>query len=219
MDTNEQIQKKILSQLLMDSRIDAKNIRVEFDGETAYLAGSVVSLAALNAVDNAVRSIEDVKKVKNAIKIRYPGDVPVPHDGTIAENVKSAIMLDRNIKSDLINVEVDSGIVTLSGSVNSYWSKLRCQDVISNIVGVNQIINNLAVVPSGEKSDNQVALQITESLQRMSVVRSEDITIEVEHGIVTISGKVPHWNAYYSVEYAARHTDGVIDVKNEMILA
>lgn len=203
----------------MDSRIDAKRIIVEIDEGTVHLSGTVSSLAALNAAENAVRSIENVKDVQNRIRIQYPGDMPVITDSTVRENVLNAVKMDRNIRSELIKVNVDKGIVTLYGSVDSYWSKVRCPEIISNIPGVLQIINDLTVTPSVDRDDDIVAQQIREALQRMSVINVEYVTIAVQRGVVTLTGKVPHWNAYYSAEYAARNTTGVLDVKNELILA
>jgi osmotically-inducible protein OsmY len=140
-------------------------------------------------------------------------------DEMIAENVLNAIRMDRNIKSELIKVNVDSGVVTLYGSVDSYWSKVRSQEIISSIPGVIQIVNDLAVVPTVSTDDNSIAQQIREALQRMSEIDLESVTIVVEKGVVTLTGKVPHWNAYYSAEFAARNTGGVLDVRNELILA
>ena len=200
MSKQEETLNKIRDQLLADSRIDAKKIVVEVDNGTVHLSGTVDSLAALNAAEMAARSIENVKQVDNRIKIRYPGDKPVITDEMIAENVLNAIRMDRNIKSELIKVNVDSGVVTLYGSVDSYWSKVRSQEIISSIPGVIQIVNDLAVVPTVSTDDNSIAQQIREALQRMSEIDLESVTIVVEKGVVTLTGKVPHWNAYYSAE-------------------
>lgn len=219
MSKQEETLNKIRDQLLMDSRIDAKKIVVEVDNGTVHLSGTVDSLAALSAAEMAARSIESVKQVDNRIKIRYPGDRPVITDEMIAENVLNAIRMDRNIRSELIEISVDQGVVALYGSVDSYWSKVRSEEIISNLSGVVQIINDLAVVPTVSKDDNTIAQQIREALQRMAEIDLESVTIAVEKGVVTLTGKVPHWNAYYSAEFAARNTGGVLDVRNELILA
>jgi osmotically-inducible protein OsmY len=219
MSKQEETLNKIRDQLLMDSRIDAKKIVVEVSNGTVHLSGTVDSLAALSAAEIAARTIESVKQVDNRIKIRYPGDTPVITDEKISENVLNAIRMDRNIRSELVKVSVEGGVVTLYGSVDSYWSKVRSEEIISSISGVVQIINNLTVVPTVSMDDNTIAQQIREALQRMAEINLESITIVVEKGVVTLTGKVPHWNAYYSAEFAARNTDGVLDVRNELILA
>jgi osmotically-inducible protein OsmY len=219
MSKQEETLNKIRDQLLMDSRIDAKKIVVEVSNGTVHLSGTVDSLAALSAAEMAARTIESVKQVDNRIKIRYPGDTPVITDEKISENVLNAIRMDRNIRSELVKVSVEGGVVTLYGSVDSYWSKVRSEEIISSISGVVQIINNLTVVPTVSMDDNTIAQQIREALQRMAEINLESITIVVEKGVVTLTGKVPHWNAYYSAEFAARNTDGVLDVRNELILA
>ena len=186
MSKQEETLNKIRDQLLADSRIDAKKIVVEVDNGTVHLSGTVDSLAALNAAEMAARSIENVKQVDNRIKIRYPGDKPVITDEMIAENVLNAIRMDRNIKSELIKVNVDSGVVTLYGSVDSYWSKVRSQEIISSIPGVIQIVNDLAVVPTVSTDDNSIAQQIREALQRMSEIDLESVTIVVEKGLLLL---------------------------------
>lgn len=40
----------------------------------------------------------------------------------------------------------------------------------------------------------------------MNMLDLEAVTVKVEQGVVTLSGKVPHWNSYYSAEYAAKNT-------------
>ncbi len=219
MSKQEETLNQVRNQLLMDSRIDAKKIVVEVSNGTVHLSGIVDSLAALSAAENAARTIESVKQVDNRIKIRYPGNTKEISDKTISENVLNAIKMDRNIRSELVKVDVESGVVTLYGSVDSYWSKVRSKEIISSIFGVVQVINNLTVVPTVSTDDNTIAQQIREALQRMYALDLDSLTIAVEMGVVTLTGKVAHWNAYYSVEFAARNTGGVLDVRNELILA
>jgi osmotically-inducible protein OsmY len=80
------------------------------------------------------------------------------------------------------------------------------------------VINGLNVVTSHDISDNQIATAIRESMKRMVGFDIENITIAVEKGIVFLTGKVPHWNAFYSAENVAKNTRGVIDVRNELLL-
>ncbi|NLG19491.1 MAG: BON domain-containing protein [Fibrobacter sp.] len=215
---NQEILNNVISQLRADSRIDKKQVHVELIDSEVTLSGTVESLAALVAAEDAARSVSGVGRVSNLLKIRYPDEMERLTDDKIADSVRNRLSLDRNIKSDFIRVSAEEGIVTLKGSVESYRAREHCGKSVSEVQGVVQVINDLAVVPTHKFADNQIATEINESLSRIDI-SVENITVRVEEGIVTLSGKVPHWNSYYSVEYAAKNTRGVKGVVNELILA
>ncbi len=215
---NQEVLNNIIAQLRADSRIDEKQVHVELTDSEVTLSGTVESLAALIAAEDAARSVSGVGRVSNLLNIRYPDEMEQLTDNEITDSVRNRLSLDRNIKSEFIRVSTEEGIVTLNGSIESYRAREHCGKSVSEVQGVVQVINELAVVPTHMFADNQIATEINESLSRMDV-STENITVRVEEGIVTLSGKVPHWNSYYSIEYAVKNIRGVKDVVNELILA
>ena len=216
---NEEILRNVKAQLRSDTRIDESRVNVEVEDSRVILSGVVQNLAALNSAEDAARSVEGVRRVENRLKIEYPGYSRRITDEKVAESLRSALALDRNINTDFVRVYVDEGMVTLRGSVDSFWGKERCAEIASEIDGVLQVINELTVVPTHNVSDDQIATEISDVLDRMNMLDLEAVTVKVEQGVVTLSGKVPHWNSYYSAEYAAKNTRGVKNVINELILA
>ena len=214
----EEVIRNIESQLYADSRIDAKQISVELDDGVVVLSGKVQSLAALRAAEEAAAYVSGVKSVENRLKIWYPGDREIMTDTKIVENIKTALTLDRNVNPEYVEVTLQDGVVILSGSVDSYWKKVHCEEITANVRDVKQVINELTVVPYHLASDTEIAGEIRRALKRMDNVNLEYITIHVEDGMVLLTGKVPHWNAYYSVEFAARNTKGVRGIQNKLII-
>ncbi|NLW32540.1 MAG: BON domain-containing protein [Fibrobacter sp.] len=219
MAEKEEIKKEIEGLLYADSRVNPDTITVEMADGRVVLNGTVNSLAALNAVEDTVRSFHQITFVENRLKIVYPGDADILTDESVTKAVKISLKLNCNINDEFVGVDVEEGVVELSGAVDSYWQKIECGNIVSNVTGVIQVINKLSVVPVHKVEDFEIAEQIEAAMKRTGIVDTDYVTVKVENGIVTLTGKVPHWNAYNSAEFAAKHTKGVIDVRNELILA
>ena len=112
--------------------------------------------------------------------------------------------------------EVKAGRVTLSGRVDAYWRKKRAEELVSAIIGVLAVDNALAVVPTESRVDKSMADDITAAFERNRAIDINTVDVKVEDGIVTLSGKVPTWNAMLTAEDIARYTAGVVDVINDL---
>lgn len=86
----------------------------------------------------------------------YGADInsPVMQENSVVvsdDNLKAAI--DNAIESDMqlakfasaIDVEVDKGVVTLTGDVDSSAVRSSIESKVTNIVGVKKVINNIEV--------------------------------------------------------------------------
>jgi osmotically-inducible protein OsmY len=219
MASTEEIRKNILELLRSDTRVDSRNIVVEVSQDTVRLSGTTSTLISLRAAEFIATRVEGVKRVDNRIKIWSPGDERLPDDQTVSNDVKKAISLDKSIDSEMVRIDVEDGVVTLSGSVDSYWKKHHCEEIISEVNDVAMVINKLTITPAHKAEDAEIAENVRLALERMGAgLNTEYVTITVENGIVTLTGKVPHWNAYNAAEYATRHTRGVRDFKNEILI-
>jgi hypothetical protein len=45
----------------------------------------------------------------------------------------------------VIEVAVNNGKVTLAGSVDQFWKKLKIEEIVSNVPGVYEIVNTLTL--------------------------------------------------------------------------
>lgn len=66
-------------------------------------------------------------------------------DSRIEEDVNETLEFDRHIDASEIEVKVDNGIVTLSGSVDSRHAKRHAEDIIENIKGVKDVRNQITI--------------------------------------------------------------------------
>ena len=115
-----------------------------------------------------------------------------------------------------IGVEVDNGVVTLTGSVTSYAKLLAAADVASGIAGVKGVANELVVrVPGlGIPSDTDIAGAVATALRVDPDVNEDSIEVVVRDGVVTLKGSVGYWYQRNAAEDGARRIAGVVSVKN-----
>lgn len=74
-------------------------------------------------------------------------------DDRIEEEVCNALMRDRNVNASLIDVRVNNGVVTLSGTVDSRSARFDAEMAVDSIRGVEDIQNNLKVRKWEERED------------------------------------------------------------------
>jgi osmotically-inducible protein OsmY len=208
------IKQNVEDQLYWDSRIDESNVTVEVTDRKVTLIGSVPTYTAKQAAETDAWVVPGVVSVKNQIAVKYPSAVSVPTDDEIGANIKNVFIWNPVIDETDINVNVTAGIVTLKGTVDSFWKKKRAEELALDMRGVLDVTNELSVVPTKGFVDESIAKDIISALERNVNVNVDNIDVEVKEGIVTLTGTVPNWYGFLAAHDAALYTPGVVDVEN-----
>ena len=215
-ELNEQIKKSVLEQLSWDSRLKATDIDVTLTDNTVILRGIVPTYREKVAAETDVLIVPGVKNVENRLEI-----VPLPHksasDEQIRKNAGSILRLNEATEDEPISVKVDNGKVLLSGSVESYWKKARAVELVSQLKGVKDVVDELSVVPTDQPADEQVATRIIEALKHKRIDTSR-ILIEVDGGRVLIKGSVLDWQNFSDVYETIKNIKGVSGLFNELVI-
>lgn len=214
----EKIKKNVIDNLYWDARVDASDVNVEVsDAGRVTLEGSVPSYSAIGVATDNAWDVEGVINVDNQLTVKYPSTVTVPSDEDIQSNINNSLLWDSNIDSSNIDISVDAGIVTLEGEVDAYWKLYHIENK-ADVTGVIDIVNKLAVVPTEEVMDEDIAESVVNALTRNYNVDVDDVNVKVESGKVTLTGSVPSWSAYTSAETSAFYTLGVVEVDNQLTI-
>lgn len=176
------------------------------------LKGTVSRFSEKNAASADAWTVHGVRSVANEITVAFPSTIEVPTDKEIRENVETALDLSTDVEDKDINVIVSDGVVTLKGSVPSFWQKSRIEHIIGGITGVYEINDTLTIVPTKNYIDKEIADDIIAALDRKFNVDAEKIDVLVENGVVTLSGSVNDWRAYDAAMNTVRFTAGVVDI-------
>lgn len=214
--TDENIKKDVVDQLYWDSRVNAADVKVEVLNGVVTLSGKVNTTNARRAATTAAWMIEGVAGVNNNLQLIYDPDVDLPTDAQIKSQVENTLLWNEYIDSSKIDVSVSTGVVTLSGAVDSYWKKYEAETNVYHNFGVISVENHLTIVPTGSFLDKDIAEDIEKALDRNFYVDAEDVAVKVDRGNVTLMGEVTSAIARIQAEEVAMYTAGVLDVRNEL---
>jgi osmotically-inducible protein OsmY len=216
--TDEIIKKDVVDQLYWDNRIDASDITVMVEQGEVTLSGHVPTFTGKRAASSAAWSVTGVQVVHNELDVQFPETLTTPSDDEIEDRVENSLLWDPDLHSFKINVQVMGGWVTLEGTVDTFWKKMQAENNTSSIRGVIGVTNKLAVVPSERITDERIAEDVVDAIDRNLQVMVDDIDVVVEDGEVTLTGTVSDWAAKSSAYNAARFTLGVIDVHDNIFV-
>ena len=143
---------------------------------------------------------------------------------TPSASVKSALISNDQTKANQINVETSSGVVQLSGFVDSTVAKAAAETTALNVEGVKQVQNKLLIrTPdrsAGQTVDDTVitAKVKGEIANKAGLDTASDVNVEVNAGVVELSGFVATADEKVKAAEVARGINGVKDVRNNISL-
>jgi osmotically-inducible protein OsmY len=144
------------------------------------------------------------------------GQATKKSDAQVQLDVMAELRWDTHVKETDVGVEVKGGIVTLTGTVESWTARLAAQEAAHRVVGVLDVANDIQVkLPdSHERNDADIAQAVRHALEWNVLVPHQRIRTTVAHGVVMLEGTVDFWSQYDDASRAVRHLAGVCEVKN-----
>lgn len=219
--SDEAIQKAVTDALIIDPRVFSFNPIVTVSMGTVTLTGTVDNLKAKRAAEQDANNTAGVLRVKNFLRVR--GQSPLPND-KLAQHVKDALLRDPYTDRYPIIVSALNGVVSLTGTVDSYYEKTHAEDVASRVNGVMMVNDGLLVNypaytyyawpytpyfsepysynrPSMYStwpyiSDTVVKVGIEDELFWSPFVDSNDVHVAMKNGVATLTGSVDSWSEY-----------------------
>jgi len=216
-DIRKDIRKDIIDELKWDVSLDASKINVEVKEDRIILSGAVSSLAAKKSAERDAGVAGDYP-IENKLKVKVPEKITLPSDRELSENITKFIAFTAGFENAHVKAFSEAGIVTLKGTVESYWQKMKAEGLASEMTGVMSIVNEIAVVPTKRVDDESIAEKVVNSMERNLNIDLNQIDVKVVNGIVTLTGKVADWISYDTAYNAAANTAGVIDVINDLAI-
>jgi osmotically-inducible protein OsmY len=135
-------------------------------------------------------------------------------DNDIQSDILDELAWDPEVEAPDVGVEVDDGVVTLTGTVDSYAIKLAAERAAQRIAGVRAIANDLSVRTPLTHNDTDIAKAAANSLEANIALPAGAIDVTVQDGIVTVSGEVASPFQRRAAESAVEYLRGVRGVIN-----
>ncbi|WP_117880419.1 BON domain-containing protein [Aureibaculum luteum] len=113
-------------------------------------------------------------------------------DFSIKEDVLDELEWQPSIDETQIGVTVKDGVVTLSGTVDSYVKKREAEKAAKSVVGVKAVAEDIEVKygTTSHKSDTEIATAAVSALKWNIAVPENKIDVKVEDGWVYLTGEV-----------------------------
>lgn len=140
-------------------------------------------------------------------------------DAEIATKVKSKLTGDPEINPFNIDVDVNEGVVRLSGKVEKVEARDEAVAHARDTEGVVRVINDIEIGEGslGERvDDTALVVKVKAKLTASTELNPFNINVDAEDGVVTLMGRVESREKKELAGRIARETEGVVRVENRL---
>jgi osmotically-inducible protein OsmY len=209
------LERKVMQALAQHPGVHADQLAVEAIDGDVVLRGTAGGLLERAEAVRTARDVPGVRRVEDQLHAR-----PLGIDGRVDADTKAAVLAaliaDDRLHAADIDVDVDDGVVTLSGMVELVAMRDEAERVALDVGGVTHVRNRLRVWLTVSADD--VAERITNAIGADAVVGIDQIDVEVRDNDVTLSGWVTSAEHHTAALEAAAHAPGVAEVRDELSL-
>ena len=141
-------------------------------------------------------------------------------DTQLQRDVLDELKWEPSVREAEIGVAAKDGVITLSGTVQSYADKYAALRAAERVIGVQALADDLTVkLPTSLlRSDTEIAHTVVEALRWDVQVPDDKIKARVEDGWITLEGDVEWRYQKDAAERAVRYLSGVKGVTNLILV-
>lgn len=137
-------------------------------------------------------------------------------DDELKHEVMRELSWDTRTWNQKIDVDVDEGVVTLSGTTSSYRQKEAAQAAAHRVLGVMDVANDILIKIDRPHSDVEIAHAVRQALEWDAFLPDSEITSTVSAGWVKLEGKVDSLTERAEAVRTVENLTGVAGVVNEL---
>lgn len=221
---DQEIEAEIRQALDWDAWIDAGLVRVSVEDGVVSLVGTVGSaIEKRRAYEKAfVAGVENVDtsalEVDWAVRdeMRRLDKMDIRSDQTVAKAIFSSFRYSPWVSRSNVEVDVDNGVVVLSGKVDSLKTKYTAEQIAQNTTGVWRVKNHLRVRPETGPAEAGIIETISDIYSDDPYLAQRDISMLVNNGKLFLYGTVDSRFERKRAAEMASEVQGVIDVANNL---
>ena len=136
---------RVNAALMKDRKVKARRIDVDTVQQIVTLTGLVESERVAEKAERIARKVPYVKDVNNYLQIGERTIGQTLDDKLIGSKIKARLIREKDIRSLNIDVDVDKGVVALTGVVDTSDQKDKALRIARTTLGVSKVIDNLLV--------------------------------------------------------------------------
>lgn len=136
------------------------------------------------------------------------GAAEAPPDDAIALAVTERLLREPGVRSAVIDVAVDRGVVSLTGTAAHLLAKERAERLAETVKGVRAVVDRVAVSPPA-MTDEALRRELIEALALDPGIDRDQIEVVVQDQEVSLRGTVDSWPEKYLAGQTAKRVAGV----------
>lgn len=208
---DSEIANAIETELWIDDVVNVNRIDVEVNQGIVTFTGEVSNILAKDRAEKIAEGIMGVRAVIDRIEVKPYVERT---DSELRDAVDAALLRDPATESYEVTTRVDDGIVTVSGTVDSWQEKELVSTVVKGVKGVRGVKNEVDFLLKQDRPDSEIEREIEARLANDIRVDDYQINVNVEDGKVRLSGTA---NSLAEKNRAVQDSwvSGVEDVKAE----
>jgi len=138
----------------------------------------------------------------------------------LQKDVQDAIKWEPLLNAAEIGVIAKDGVITLTGTVDSYAKKSEAEKAAKSVTGVKAVVEQIEIRfgSYGKKNDTEIAEDILNAFASNWEVPDDKVKVKVEDGWVTLEGELK-WNFQKdAAKKSVNNLVGVIGVINNITI-
>jgi osmotically-inducible protein OsmY len=139
----------------------------------------------------------------------------------LQKDVQDAIKWEPLLNAAEIGVIAKDGVITLTGTVDSYSKKLEAEDAAKSVKGVKAVIVKIDVKLSSDwekKDDSVIASEILSAAQWNWEIPKGKVKAKVENGWVTLDGVVEFNYQRDAIEDLVKNHSGITGITDNITI-
>jgi osmotically-inducible protein OsmY len=137
-------------------------------------------------------------------------------DQALQATFEQLLEVDPRLAAGEVNARIESGRVTLEGTVGDLAGKRCAEELAWSLAGVRAVENELLVSPTQRVEDDELKDAIEDAFARHALLSGSGIDVDVDGGRVTLSGDVRSaWERETAAKLASR-ARGATDLQNDI---
>jgi hyperosmotically inducible protein len=135
----------IKTKMIADEFVKARNIDVDVLNGIVYLIGVVESASQKRMAADVARGVDGVRGIENQLVVGSTTVGQTLNDTFLTSKIKTGLLKDPDITSTNVDVDTYNNVVSLTGIVKSSSEKNKILNIVREIAGNRQIVDNLSV--------------------------------------------------------------------------
>lgn len=216
MKSDSQLQQDVLAELRWEPAVNAAHIGVEVTQGVVTLTGQVATYSQQWDAERAAQRVAGVRGLVVDVKVELAGS-HLRSDSDIVFAARNVLQWTTSLPKDTIQVEVEQGWLTLTGSVDWEYLRQAAMRAVCHLTGITGVSDRI-VIGTGI-SLWAVKSEIEAALRRRARSDAHQIQVEVQGAAITLSGEVGSWSERALARQSAWGTPGVRSVVDRMTVA